>query len=48
MCLMEFDERNFFEVGGKVFFVKKVSEKFEFSYLEKFSSLEKFGWNGKS
>ena len=37
MCLMEFDERKRFEVGGKVLCVEKTSEKFEFSYLENFS-----------
>ena len=48
MCLMEFNERKSFEVGGKVFCVEKTSKKFEFSYLEKFFSLGKLLWNGKS
>ena len=37
-----------FEVDGKVICVEKTSEKFEFSYLEMFFSLEKLRWNGKS
>ena len=45
---MEFDERKSFEVGGKVLCVEKTSEKFEFSYLEKFFSLDQLGWNRKS
>ena len=28
--------------------VEKTSEKFEFSYLEKFFSLDQLGWNRKS
>ena len=35
VCLMEFDERKKIEVDGKVLWVEKKSEKFEFSYLEK-------------
>ena len=38
---MEFDERKVFKFGGKVLWVKKTSEKFEFPYLEKVLSLEK-------
>jgi hypothetical protein len=45
---MEFDERNCFEVGGNVICVEKISEKFEFTYLEKFFSLDKLRYNGKS
>ena len=37
---MEFDERKSFEVGEKVLCVEKTSEKFEFSYSEKFSHLK--------
>ena len=45
---MEFNERKSFEVGRKVIFVEKISDKFEFSFLEIFFSLDKPGWNGKS
>ena len=45
---MEFDERKSFEVDGKMICVVKTSDKFEFSYLEKFFSLDKLQWNGKS
>ena len=48
VCLMEFDERKSFEVDGKNDLVEKTSEKFEFSFLEKFFSLNKLQWNGKS
>ena len=48
VCLMEFDERKSFEVDGNNTLGWKTSEKFEFSYLEKFFSLYQLRWNGKS
>ena len=35
--LMEFDERKSFEVCGKVIWVEKTNDKFDFSYWEMFS-----------
>ena len=39
MCFMEIDERKSFEVMERMLCVWETSEKFEFSYLEKFSHL---------
>ena len=48
VCLMEIDERKSFEVMEIRLCVWETSEKFEFSYLEKFFSLDKLWGNGKS
>jgi hypothetical protein len=37
---MEIDEKKSFEVDGRMLCVEKTSEKFEFSYLEKFFSID--------
>ena len=47
LCLMEIDERKSFEVMEIMLCVWETSDKFEFSYLEKFFSLNKLWWNGK-
>ena len=40
MCLMEFDERKRLKLMERIPCVLETSEKFEFSYLEKFSHLK--------
>jgi hypothetical protein len=48
VCIMDFNERNFFEADGNNALGRRKNDNFEFSYLEKFFSLNKLWWDDKS